>query len=71
MPPASEMLIDPESVAPAAEETESRYPSGFCLFRLLSSCCWSRESVGEPKSGSGVPELVLPSCVLTALMSEL
>ena len=52
-------------------ETGFRLPFGFCMLRLVNNCCCSRESVGEPNSGSGVPELVVPSCVLMALISEL
>ncbi len=63
--------MEPESVGLRLFVTESSVPLGFCEFRPLSNSCCRRESVGEPKSGSGVPELVLPSCVLTALMSEL
>jgi hypothetical protein len=65
------MVMEPESVGLRLLVTEESEPLGFCVFRLESSSCCSRESVGEPKSGSGVPELVLPSCALTALISEL
>ncbi len=36
-----------------------------------SSCSCSRDRVGEPKSGWAVPDDVLVSCALMALMTEL
>ena len=65
------MVSEPESVVPADAETGSMYPLGFCVFSPPKSSCCSRDRVGDPKSGSGVPELVLPSCVFSALISEL
>ena len=64
------MVIEPVSVS-LALVIVSRYPLGFCVLMLPRICSCSSESVGEPKSGSAVPELVLPSCAPMALTSEL
>jgi len=62
--------IVPESVS-LAFLIASRYPLGFWVLMLLSNCCCSSDNVGEPNSGSALPDGSFPVCALIALIREL
>ena len=71
VPPASVMEMEPVRVVSVLFEIESRLPFGLVALIPPSSCCCSKDRVGEPYSGSALPELSYPSCVFMALISEL